>query len=266
MQLWILAALLGAAPARAANGDGHTWVTWYGHATFSIRTPKGTLLVLDPWFSNPKAVDKDALAKLGKVDFVLVTHGHSDHTADAVAVGKTGAKLVATFELGHALVAAGFPEAQAGMETIANTGGTLDLTDEIKVTFVPAVHSSGFNPPGQPGVTVPGGNPVGYVIQIRGGPTIYDTGDTDAFFDMKDRIGDRFKIDVMLACIGGHFTMEPEGAALAASYVRPRIMVPMHYGTFPILTGTPEELERALKARRVKTELVVMRVGKPRSF
>ena len=266
MRLWNLAALLAAATAHAAPTAGHTQLTWYGHATFSVRTPKGTLLVLDPWFSNPKAVDKDALAKLGKVDFVLVTHGHSDHTADAVAVGKSGAKLVAPYELGSALVAAGFPKAQAGMDTLANMGGTLDLTDEVKVTFVPAFHSSGFSPPGQDGIVVPGGNPVGYVIQIKGGPTIYDTGDTDVFYDMKDRIGDRFKVDVMLACIGGHFTMDPEGAALAASYVRPRTLVPMHFGTFPILTGTPEELGRALQARHVKSELVVMKVGVPKAF
>jgi L-ascorbate metabolism protein UlaG (beta-lactamase superfamily) len=270
MQSLMLAVLLAAAPApapvatAAATGDGHTHLTWYGHATFSITTPKGLVLVIDPWFGNPKAVDKDALAKLGKVDYLLVSHGHFDHVADAVTLGQRGAKLIASFELGNDLVAAGYPKDQATMETLANAGGTLALGDEVKVSLVPAVHSSGFNPPGSNGVAEYGGNPLGFVIQIQGGPTIYHTGDTDAFYDMKDRIGDRFKVDVMLACIGGHFTMDPEGAALAASYVKPKWIVPMHYGTFPILTGTPEELGKALKAHHAKAKMLELKVGEPK--
>ena len=258
------AVLFGAAlPARAnaAAGDGHTHLTWYGHATFSITTPKGLVLVVDPWFSNPKAVDKEALTKLGKADYVLVSHGHFDHTADAITLGQGGAKLISSFELGSALVAAGYPKDQAGMDTLANAGGTLSLGDEVTVSLVPAVHSSGYSPPNSTGPAEYGGSPVGFVIQIKGGPTIYHTGDTDVFYDMKDRIGDRFKVDVMLACIGGHFTMDPEGAALAATYVKPKQIVPMHFGTFPVLTGTPDELAKALKAHHSKSKMLEMKVG-----
>lgn len=263
MHALIAAALLAATPAAAK-----TEITWFGHATFEVKTPKGTVLVIDPWFSNPKAVDKDALAKLGNVDYVLVSHGHFDHTADAVAVGKDHhAKLIGSYELGNALIAAGFPQDQATMATLGNAGGTLQLTDEVSVTFVPAVHSSGFTPSGAPPSPAEyAGSPLGFVIQVKGGPTIYHTGDTDAFYDMKDRIGERFKVDVMLACIGGHFTMDPEGAALAASYVKPKVIVPMHFGTFPVLTGTPAELEKALKAKYVKTKMVEMKVGETKAF
>lgn len=268
MHAILAAALLAATPtAPTTHGDGKTHLTWYGHATFTLVTPKGTVLAIDPWFGNPKAVDKDALSKVRHVDYVLVSHGHFDHTADAVTLGKAGAKLVASFELGSALVAAGFPQDGASMATLGNAGGTLPLTDEVSVTFVPAVHSSGYAPAGAPpGPAEYAGEPLGFVIQVKGGPTIYHTGDTDAFYDMKDRIGDRFKIDVMLACIGGHFTMDPEGAALAASYVKPKWIVPMHFGTFPILTGTPAELAKALKARHSRTKMLEMTVGETKTF
>ncbi len=265
MHALMLALLFSANPAAA--GDGHTHLTWYGHATFVVTTPKGTVLAFDPWFHNPKNPDPEVLAKIPKIDFALVSHGHFDHTGDAIPVGQKGAKLVAPFELGTDLVAAGYPKDQATMMTLANAGGTLDLTDEVKVTFVPAVHSSGFSNPSNPqGPPEYGGNPVGYVVQIAGGPTIYHTGDTDAFSDMKSRVGDRFKVDLMLACIGGHFTMDPEGAALAASWVHPKTIVPMHYGTFPVLTGTPDELAKALKARKLRTRLLVLEPGKEKSF
>jgi L-ascorbate metabolism protein UlaG (beta-lactamase superfamily) len=152
------------------------------------------------------------------------------------------------------------------MDTLANMGGTLSLGDEVKVSLVPAVHSSGFSPPGSKGPAEYGGSAVGFVVQIQGGPTIYHTGDTDVFYDMKDRIGERFKVDVMLACVGGHFTMDPEGAALAATYVDPKWIVPMHFGTFPILTGTPAELDKALKTRRAKAKLLELKVGETKIF
>ena len=253
-----------ASTASAAKRQPNTKVTWYGHATFRIETPKGLVLVIDPWFSNPKDPDKDALAKLGKVDYVLLSHGHADHAADAVALGKAGATVVSVFELCNALQTIGYPKDQASMLTCGNIGGTIPLGDEVKVTLVPAVHGSGLDRPDGPAIYA--GSPVGFVIEIKDGPTLYDTGDTDAFEDMKDRIGDRFKVDLMLACIGGHFVMDPQGAALAATYVKPRAIVPMHFGTFPLLKGTPDELREALKARHSKSEVVEMKPGETKTF
>ncbi|BDG08355.1 metal-dependent hydrolase [Anaeromyxobacter paludicola] len=258
-----LAAALAAPPALAQESSGKTELTWYGHAAFTVRTPKGFVLAIDPWLSNPADPVKDAAAKLGKVDAVLVTHGHSDHVGDAVAIGRrTHAKLVASFELARQLALAGYPEEQAGMATSGNMGGTIVLSDEVSVTIVPAVHSSGFSPDGK-SAAVYGGNPVGFVIRVKGGPTLYHTGDTDVFGDMK-LVGARWPVDVMLACIGGHFTMDPEGAATAAGLVGAKAIVPMHFGTFPILEGTPAALEKAIAAQGGQTKVLVMKPGETR--
>ncbi len=263
--LAILFLALVALPASAAKRTPNTKVTWYGQATFRIETPKGLVLVVDPWFGNPKDPDKDALAKIGKVDYVLVSHGHIDHVSDAVALGKAGATLVGVYELCNALQAIGYPKDQASVRTCGNVGATMTLNDEVKVTLIPAVHGSGLDR-GDGTPPVYAGLAIGFVIEIKDGPTIYHTGDTDAFEDMRDRVGDRFHVDVMLACIGGHFTMDPVGAALATTYVKPKVVVPMHFATFPVLDGTPDQLRAALKARKSKVEVVEMKPGSTQTF
>jgi len=258
-------AVLAPLAASAAEPKAKTELTWYGHAAFVVKTPKGAVLAIDPWLTNPSAKDKEAVQKLDKVDYILVTHGHGDHVGDAIAIGtKTGAKLVTIFDLSKALVAAGYPKEQATVMTAGNIGGTIALTDEVSVTIVPAVHSSTYQKD-EATPTAATGSPIGFVVHIQGGPTIYHTGDTDVMGDMK-LIGERFKPDLMLACIGGHFTMDPAGAALAATLVRPKQIVPMHFGTFPVLKGTPAALEKELKARGSRAKVIEMHIGETRAF
>jgi L-ascorbate metabolism protein UlaG (beta-lactamase superfamily) len=240
-----------------------TQLTWYGHAAFKIVTPAGNLLLIDPWLTNPSFEKaKVELEVLKRVDAILLTHGHGDHVGDAVEIGKrTGATLVSTYDLNAAMVSVlGYPEKQAGTEVTGHIGGQIRLFDgDVTVCFVPAWHGSSVQKD-EKSLPVYAGSPTGLVISVRNGPTIYHTGDTGFFSDIA-RVSDYNKIDIMLVCIGDHFTMGPIRAADAVKAVNPRSVIPMHYGTFPILTGTPEDFERELKKRDVKAGLRVMKVG-----
>ncbi len=240
-----------------------TQLTWYGQSAFKIVTPGGKVLLIDPWLSNPVFNNAEQeIDSLKQVDYILITHGHHDHVGEAVEIGrKTGAKLVATIEVADAIVKhLGYPAEQAQADTVGHFGGEVTLPDgEVKVVFVPAHHGSGVGADDRVGLRH-GGAPGGFVVTIRGGPTIYHTGDTDLFSDMA--LVSRFhNIDVMLACIGDHFTMGPARAAEAVRLVGPRTVIPMHYGTFPVLTGTPEAFERELKNRKSDAQLRVMKTG-----
>ncbi|HQT25680.1 MAG TPA: metal-dependent hydrolase [Burkholderiales bacterium] len=252
----------------AAGFAAQTELTWYGHSAFKVKTPEGKVLLIDPWITNPaNKSGKEDLEKIGKVDLILISHGHFDHVGNAVEIAKkTGAKLVTTYDLGMSLVKyAGFPKNQAGFDTLGNFGGEITVLDgEVRIAFIPAVHSSSVMSDDGKDIHM-GGNPGGFLIMIKNGPSIYHTGDTDVFSDMS--LIPRFhKVDVMLACIGDHFTMGPERAAMAVKLVRPKWVIPMHYGTFPVLTGTPAEFSLALKNERAKAKLRVMTIGETIEF
>lgn len=240
-----------------------TQLTWYGQSGYKLVTPGGKILLLDPWLNNPLLQNaEEELAKLKSVDLILLTHGHGDHVGESVEIGKkTGAKLVANVDLAAAVVSVlGYPAKQADVDTTGHIGGQLTLLDgEVKVCFVPAMHGSTVRK-NQDSPPVAAGMPTGLVVSIRNGPTIYHTGDTGFFSDMA-RVSDHNTIDVMLVCIGDHFTMGPIRAAEAVKIVGAKVAIPNHYATFPVLTGTPEEFADELKKAGAKAELRVMKVG-----
>lgn len=233
-----------------------TKVKWFGHAAFSITTPKGKVLLIDPWLrnpSNPEAKDgQDPVASLAKVDYILLTHGHRDHVGDAVEIAKkTGAILICNPELaGNLVKLADFPIKQAETDAIMGIGGEIQIADgEVTVAMTPAVHSSSvFNPKATAteAERAYGGNPAGFVLIIKNGPTIYHSGDTAYFKDM-ETISEQYQVDLALLNIGGHFGMEPRMAAKAAQSVRAKLAIPQHYATFPGIAQNSDEFAAALK-------------------
>ncbi len=234
-------------------------VLWLGHSAFRFTSTKGKVIVIDAFLTkNPKTPAKyKDLKNLGKVDLILVTHGHQDHVGDMVELAKiTGATVVSISEVVNNLIALGVLD---GSKTLAmNKGGSIaPLGPGIRVHMVPAEHSGGVDlqavKPETKGMRyLEGGPAVGYVIEFESGFKIYHSGDTDVFGDMT-LINKFFKPDLALVCIGGHFTMDPERAAYAVrELIQPKQVIPTHYGTTPILNRTPAEFKAALGNAPIK--------------
>jgi L-ascorbate metabolism protein UlaG (beta-lactamase superfamily) len=216
--------------------------TWLGHGTFLFRSPGEIRLLIDPWLdTNPSCPESSR--KIAALDLLLLTHGHADHTADAVRIARaTGARAVAPYELSAWLE-------QKGLRYVTgmNVGGTLSVLG-LAITMVPAVHSSSVEDRGRPTYA---GLAAGYVIRFEDGLTIYFAGDTALFGDMR-LIGELYQPSIAFLPIGDVYTMGPEQAAKACELLGVTQVVPMHYGTFPELTGTPARLRELVEPRGVQ--------------
>lgn len=210
---------------------------YLGHSTFRVKTAEGKVLLIDPWvMGNPACPDE--LKEVGRVDIMAVTHAHFDHIGDCVTIGKdTGSKVVGIFEICVWLNSKGVSQTLP-----MNKGGTQDV-DGIKFTMVHADHSCGIQE--EDGSIIYGGEAVGYVIEFENGFKVYHAGDTAVFSDMK-LISEIYKPELAMIPIGDLFTMSPVEAAHACRFLSPKYVIPMHYATFPPLTGTPQMLKDKL--------------------
>jgi L-ascorbate metabolism protein UlaG (beta-lactamase superfamily) len=215
-----------------ARSAGRLSITWLGHGTFLLTSPGGRRIVIDPWLTdNPSCPDSHK--KVDRADLILVTHGHHDHIDDLVSVARsTGAPVVAIYELCLWLEQQGIQQANP-----MNKGGTQKVAG-IDITMVHAVHTSAYV---QGGRIVPLGEAAGYVLRFENDLTVYFAGDTALFGDMR-LIRELHAPEIAFLPIGDLFTMGPDHAARACEMLGVRQVVPMHYGTFPILTGRPERL------------------------
>jgi L-ascorbate metabolism protein UlaG (beta-lactamase superfamily) len=216
-------------------------ITWLGHATFLLRTPGGKRVLIDPWLADNPACPP-AFKKPPKADVILASHGHSDHIGDLIACAReSGAPIVASPELCEWA-------SRKGVQQIApmNKGGS-QIVGGVKVTMTDARHSSGVFENGQ---MVYMGEPAGFVIHLEDQRTIYYAGDTCLFGDMR-LIGEWYSPQIAVLPIGDRFTMDPAAAARACEWLGVRQVVPMHWGTFPMLTGTPAELKALVEPRGI---------------
>jgi L-ascorbate metabolism protein UlaG (beta-lactamase superfamily) len=234
--------------------------TWLGHSTFLFTSPGGNRILIEPWVaSNPACPDSHK--KVGDLDLILITHGHSDHAGDAVSIARaTGAHVIANYEVCLWLEAKGIqntaPMGHGGTLRLAGAdlvdeparSGQAQETGDIAITMVNAVHGSSVEEEGR---VVSLGQAAGYIIRFEDGVTIYFAGDTDIFGDMR-LIGEMYRPSIAFLPIGDRFTMGPAAAARAVELLTVRQVVPMHYGTFPFLTGTPEEFRKLVEPKGVQ--------------
>lgn len=224
-------------------------ITFLGHSAFLIETSSGKTILIDPWLDNPQA-PKDI--NIPVPDLLLITHAHGDHLGNAIQLGSSSkTEVVAIHEIQQYLLAKGVPNV-TGM----NIGGTY-VTKGIKVTMVQALHSSSIQEGNE---IIYGGDAAGFVLTLEDGTVIYHAGDTGLFGDM-GLIGELYRPDIAMLPIGNHYVMGPVEAAHAVKLIRPRVVIPMHYGSFPVLTGTVDELKEGLEKLGLESEVAALAPG-----
>ena len=237
-----------------------TQITWLGQAATLIKTEDNKLILIDPFIYNnpttPEAFKKDDLYK--NIDLLLITHGHGDHMGEYKKILKLSpnAKIIMNADMASMLI--GEKQIQKERYLPLNKSGSVSpLGKSVKVTMVRAEHSSGVTLGGKVHY---GGEPVGYILTFADGKKLYHAGDTGLFQDM-EFIGSYFKPDLAMLPIGGSYTMGPTEAAYAIEkMIKPKMTIPVHYGTFPILSGSPEELLKALK-KSTREKVKVLKPG-----
>jgi L-ascorbate metabolism protein UlaG (beta-lactamase superfamily) len=243
--LAVIAALTLATNAQAMEPK----LKWLGHAAFQYTSRGGKIFLIDPWISNPKAPKGITFTH---IEGILVTHGHSDHVGEAFDLAKKfNAPLVASYELTEIAKRHGVKNVMP-----LNPNGSAKI-ETVTITAVPAVHSSGYS---EGDNIIYAGAPMGFVVSDEGSATFYHAGDTGLFSDMT-LIAELYNPQIAMLPIGGVFTMKPSEAAYAAKYLKSQTIIPMHYGTFPALTGTPAELELAMKRLGLLSKVVVLTPG-----
>ena len=226
--------------------------TWLGHATVRCDLPSGEVLLIDPWVQgNPACPDE--LKDFDRIDGMLITHAHFDHIGDAVSLAKKHRpkKIAANFETCTWLGSKGV-ENCSGM----NLGGCQDVLG-LNVTMVRADHSCGITDGDQ---ILYGGSASGFIVRLPGGFTFYHAGDTALFSDMQ-LFCEMYRPELAFLPIGDLFTMDPRQAARACRYLGIRRVIPIHWGTFPLLTGTPEKLVKELEDHGVSCEVIALKPG-----
>jgi L-ascorbate metabolism protein UlaG (beta-lactamase superfamily) len=225
-------------------------ITYLGHSAFKLVSPQGVVIYIDPYLKNNPQTPADQ-KEVDKADMILPTHGHGDHLGDTLAIAqKTNASVVAMAELATYLT-------KKGLKNVVrmNKGGSYTAKG-IRITMVNAQHSSSVTEGDQIIYT---GEPGGFIIRFENGFTVYHAGDTAVMADMKI-FGDIYKPNLAFLPIGSHFTMDPQEAAYACQLLRPQFAIPMHYKTFPVLTGTPEGFIQAMK-EQPGVKVIVMNPG-----
>lgn len=231
----------------ASTGD--LSIKWLGHSTFTIATPGGKTVLIDPWVENNPACP-DESKSLDALDMILITHAHFDHMGDAVSLANAhNAEVLAIFEICQWLEGKGVKNC-VGM----NKGGTVELNG-LKATMVEAQHSAALME--EDGSLIYGGEAAGFVLEVETGLKLYHAGDTNVFSDM-EIIRKLYKPSIVMLPIGSVFTMGPTEAAYACKLLKPKVVIPMHHGTFPLLSGKPQEFKELVKE---KVEVVALKPG-----